>query len=161
MENPPPQRGVRLGVDVGDVRVGVAACDPDLVLASPVETVRRGAGDIDRIVQLVRERGAVGVVVGRPTTLAGRAGQAVTKATAFAHELVTALAAAGLETSVRLVDERLTTVSAERTLASRGVKGTRRRQVVDQAAAVVILQHAIDTERRTGRPAGLEPELRQ
>jgi putative holliday junction resolvase len=57
---------------------------------------------------------------------------------------------------VRLLDERLTTVSAERVLRERGRKGARRREVVDQAAAVVILQHAIDTERSTGRPPGEE-----
>lgn len=150
--------GARLAVDVGEVRIGIAASDSTGVLATPVETVRRGRGDVARIIDLAVERDAVGIFVGHPRTLSGRAGAAVEAATAFARALVTALAERSLDVSVRLIDERLTTVSAERVLASRGVKGTRRRAVVDQAAAVVILQHALDTERSTGRAAGEEVE---
>jgi putative holliday junction resolvase len=163
-----PRRGVRLGVDVGDVRIGVARCDPGGSLATPVETVRRGPGDLARLVALVVEEGAIEVVVGLPTSLSGREGPAAAKAREFALSLAGALAASGAETTggdsgergvgvpVRLVDERLTTVSAERVLREHGLKGAKRRAVVDQAAAVAILQHAIDTERSTGRPAGQE-----
>ena len=153
---PPVRRGVRLGVDVGDVRIGVARSDSDGLLATPVETVRRGAGDLERLQHLVAELRAVEVVVGSPRSLSGAEGPAARKVNAFAVELQRRLARSGTGVPVRLVDERLTTVSAERVLRERGRKGSDRRAVVDQAAAVVILQHALDTERATGRPPGQE-----
>ncbi len=165
-DTPRPRRGVRLGIDVGDVRIGVARCDPDGLIATPVETVRRGARVTwRRLVAIVAEEEAIEVVVGLPVSLSGREGPAAVKARAFASDLFTVL---NPETTgegralprhpipVRLFDERLTTVSAERVLRERGRKGSHQRSVVDQAAAVVILQHAIDTERSTGRPPGQE-----
>ncbi len=152
----PPRSGARLGVDLGDVRIGIARCDPAGVLATPVETLRRGPGDLDRIAALAAEHDVIEVVVGQPTSLSGRLGPAALKAMEFATDLVATLAEQRLSVSVRLVDERLTTVSAERVLRSRGRTGARRRAVVDQAAAVVILQHALDTELSTGRPPGQE-----
>ena len=149
-----PRRGARLGVDVGDVRIGVARCDPGAMLATPVETVTRGAGDLDRILDLAEADEAIEIVVGLPTSLSGRHGPAAAKAQEFAEHLVGRAATRLPNLAVRLVDERLTTVSAERVLREQGRKGARRRAVVDQAAAVVILQHAIDSERSTGRPAG-------
>jgi len=146
--------GVRIGVDVGDVRIGVARSDPQALVATPVETVKRGPGDLARIVDLVEEYAAVEVVVGLARSLSGAHGPAATKTTAFAVDLAAALSARGLAASTRLVDERLTTVSAERVLREQGRRGPRRREVVDQAAAVVILQHAMDSERSTGRPPG-------
>lgn len=146
--------GVRLGVDPGDVRVGVAASDPAGVLATPVETVRRGRGDLDRLADLVLERAVVEVVVGLPVGLSGRSGPAADKARALAQGLADLLGARAPGVSVRLVDERLSTVSATRGLRERGVRGRRERSVVDQAAAVVILQNALDTERKQGRPPG-------
>jgi putative Holliday junction resolvase len=144
-------------VDVGDVRVGIAVCDPDGVLASPIETVRRGPGDLDRIAALARMHDVVEIVVGLPRSLSGGEGPAAAKARAFAGELWETVAKTDSSVvGVRLLDERLTTVSAERVLRERGRKGARRREVVDQAAAVVILQHAIDIERSTGRPPGQE-----
>jgi putative Holliday junction resolvase len=150
------RRGVRLGVDVGDVRIGIATCDPGGVVATPVETVRRGRGDIARIADLADELGAVEIVVGLPLSLSGAAGPAAAKARVFAERLVEELDDRGLAVSVRLSDERLTTVSAERVLREGGRRGARRRAVVDQAAAVVILQHALDTERTTGALPGAE-----
>ncbi len=150
------RHGVRLGVDLGDVRIGIARCDPAGVLATPVETLQRGPGDLDRIVTLATEHEAIEVVVGHPTSLSGRPGPAAQKVVAFATELSAAFARSRLSVPVRLVDERFTTVSAERVLRDRGTKGARRRAVVDQAAAVVILQHALDTERSTGQPPGQE-----
>jgi putative Holliday junction resolvase len=139
------------------VRIGVAMSDPDGLLASPVETVRRGPGDLARIVALARECGAVEIAVGLPRSLSGAEGHAAAKARAFAAQLRAMLVQSDIPSvGVRLIDERLTTVSAERVLRERGRKGARRREVVDQAAAVVILQHAIDTERSTGRPPGQE-----
>ena len=144
--------GVRLGVDVGDVRIGVASSDPSGLIATPVETVPRGAGDLARLCALAAELGATEAVVGLPRSRSGGEGPAAAKVRSFAGQLAEALAGAGV--GVRLCDERLSTVSAEAVLRDQGRKGKRRRAVVDQAAAVVILQNALDTERGTGRPPG-------
>lgn len=149
------RRGVRVAVDIGDVRVGVAACDPDGLVASPVETVPAGRGAVRRIADLVAERGAVEVVVGLPRSLSGHEGAAAGKARDFAARLAAAIAPVG----VRLVDERLTTVTATRDLRASGVRGRKARTVVDQAAAVVILNSALETERSSGRPPGLAVEV--
>ena len=146
--------GVRLGVDPGEVRIGVAACDPAGVLAAPVETVRRGRGDVERLATLAAEYGAVEVVVGLPVSMSGAQGPSAAKARALAQTLADLLAARSSGVGVRLVDERLSTVSASRGLRERGVRGKRERSVVDQAAAVVILQSALDAERSQGRPPG-------
>jgi putative Holliday junction resolvase len=142
--------GVRLGIDPGDVRVGVARSDPSGFLATPVETVKRGRGDLARIAEIVAEEEAVEIVVGLPRSLSGSEGPAAVKARTFAARLARRVA----PLPVRLCDERLTTVSAEAMLRDRGRKGGKRRAVVDQAAAVVILQHALDTERATGAAPG-------
>ena len=141
--------GVRLGVDVGEVRIGVARSDGSGLIATPVETVRRGDGDLARLAALVAQEEAVEVVLGLPRSLSGREGPAAAKARRFAAEL-----AGLLVVPVRLVDERFSTVTAEAVLRDRGRKGARRRAVVDQAAAVVILQNALDTERATGAAPG-------
>jgi putative holliday junction resolvase len=133
--------GVWLGVDVGTVRVGVARSDPRAVLASPVATLPRDDG-VRVLAVLVREQGAVGVVVGLPVTLAGREGASAALARDFAEQLTRLISPIPVE----LVDERLTTVAAERRLAARGVRGRARRAVVDQAAAVEILQHWLDAQ---------------
>jgi putative Holliday junction resolvase len=148
------RRGVRLGVDVGEVRIGVARSDPDGLIATPVETVPRGTGDLERLRAIAEEEAAVEVVVGLPRSLSGGEGPAAAKARAFAAELAQALAVARQPLPVRLCDERLSTVTADSVLRGQGRKGPRRRAVVDQAAAVVILQNALDTERTTGRPPG-------
>ncbi|MCY9784719.1 Holliday junction resolvase RuvX [Nocardiopsis sp. EMB25] len=151
------RHGVRLAIDPGNARIGVAASDPSGVLASPVETIRRGKGDIHRIAQLVVEREAREVVVGYPASLSGEEGPAARSAREFA----TALAGILHPIPVRLVDERLTTVTAQAQLlsgaafAKKGAKGGRaRRSVIDQAAATVLLQSTLDQERSTGHPPG-------
>lgn len=143
------RHGVRLGIDPGDARIGVARSDPSGTLATPVETVRRGKGDLRRLRQLVAAEEAVEVVVGLPRSLSGAEGPAAVGAREFARRLADRIA----PVPVRLVDERLTTVSAEAMLRDQR-KGAKRRAVVDQVAAVVILQHALDTERATGRAPG-------
>lgn len=138
--------GVRLGVDVGSVRIGVAASDPNGVLAYPVTTLRRdpdGGHDLDELAALVREKEAVLVVVGLPRSLSGRDGPAVRTAETFADALAERIE----PVPVRLVDERFTTLMASRTLSRQGVRGRRQRAVVDQAAAVLILQGFLDAER--------------
>jgi putative Holliday junction resolvase len=143
------RRGVRVGVDVGSVRIGVSRSDVDGVLAVPVETVPRGGGDIARLAEIAQEWSAMEVVVGLPRRLAGDEGPAAMAARAFAAEL-----AGGLTCPVRLVDERLTTVTAQRDLHEAGKTQRSGRAVIDQAAAVVLLQDALDAERSRGRPPG-------
>lgn len=142
--------GVRMGLDPGEARIGVARSDPSGMLATPVETVTRGAGDLVRLKALAEELEPIEVVVGLPRGLSGREGPAAARV----REFVAALAPLLQPIPVRLVDERLTTVTAEAQLRERGRKGAARRAIVDQAAAVLILQHALDSERASGRMPG-------
>ena len=144
------RQGVRLAVDVGTVRIGVARSDPDGLLASPLTTVSRGRGDLDSLAGLAAGHDALEVIVGLPTGLSGREGAAAADARTFAAALAGRLA----PRPVRLVDERFTTVLAHDALRSGGRGGRLRRAVVDKAAAALLLQGALDTERSTGRPAG-------
>ena len=142
--------GRRLGIDVGSVRVGVALSDPSGVLATPLTTVPRdvaGGSDLRTIAELVAEHEAVGIVVGLPRTLAGTEGPAAAAARAFADALGAVLASGGGAVPIELSDERLTTVVATRQLRQRGVPGRKQRAVVDQAAAVAILQGWLDAGR--------------
>ena len=145
--------GVRLGVDVGSVRVGLAASDPSGILATPVETLERdlrSGADQAVIAAAVVERDALEVLVGLPRSLSGGEGPAAAGARSYA----TTLAARVSPTPVRLIDERLTTIDAHRQLRDSGLPGRAQRAVVDQAAAVLILQAALDTERSSGQPPG-------
>ena len=144
-------RGRRLGVDVGKVRVGVAMSDPDGILATPLETVQRDLSgkdtvpsDIARIGALVDENMIVEVIVGLPVTLNGTESFAAAESRAYASLLEKSL----VDVPVWFADERLTTAMASRRLAERGVKGKRRKAVVDQAAAVEILQQWLDQQRK-------------
>lgn len=145
-------RGRRLGLDVGTARIGVASCDPDGILATPVETIRVASGDpgwekeLRRLGELVAEHDAVGVVVGLPTSLKGRE----TASTEMARSFVTALGGADPQLPVEFVDERLTTVTAGAALHGAGRNTRKQRNVIDQAAAVVLLQSWIDTRRARG-----------
>jgi putative holliday junction resolvase len=140
-----PGTGRRLGIDVGSVRIGVASSDPDGILATPVETVRRdrSARHVRRLVELVAELHVVEVVVGLPRTLADRTGPSALDAIELAEVLAGRIA----PIPVRLADERLTTVSAQRSLRQAGVKAQGQRRVIDQAAAVAILQGWLDESR--------------
>jgi putative Holliday junction resolvase len=120
------------------------------MIATPVETVARGTGDLARLLALATEEEAVEVVVGLPRSLSGGEGPAAAKVRVFAARLAGTVA----PLPVRLCDERLSTVTAESVLRGQGKKGQKRRAVVDQAAAVVILQNALDTERGTGAAPG-------
>ncbi|MCK0175317.1 Holliday junction resolvase RuvX [Mycolicibacterium sp. F2034L] len=145
-DSPDPGRGRRLGIDVGSVRIGVAVSDPDAILATPVETVRRenSGRHLRRLAQLVTEYEAVEVVVGLPRTLADRTGPAAHDAIEVAEALARRIA----PVPVRMADERLTTVTAQRSLRDAGVRARGQRAVIDQAAAVGILQSWLD-QRRT------------
>jgi putative holliday junction resolvase len=140
-----PGRGRRLGIDVGSVRIGVATCDPDGILATPVETVARDRSNkhLRRLAQLVGELEAVEVVVGLPRTLADRSGPAAADAIELADQLARRIE----PTPVRLSDERLTTVSAQRSLRDAGVRAKGQRAMIDQVAAVGILQNWLDQRR--------------
>lgn len=138
---------------MGSVRVGLAASDPGGVLATPVETIERdleSGADLGVIAAAVLERNVLEVVVGLPRSLSGDEGPAAQVARTYA----VALAARISPTPVRLVDERLTTVDAHRNLRDSGMAGRAQRAVVDQAAAVLILQTALDAERSSGLAAG-------
>ena len=145
-----PGRGRRLGIDAGTVRIGVAVSDPGGILATPVETVRRDRTDkhMRRLAQLVSELEAVEVVVGLPRTLADRSGSSARDAVELAEQLARRVA----PTPVRLSDERLTTVSAQRSLREAGVRAKGQRSMIDQVAAVGILQNWLD-QRRTALAA--------
>jgi putative pre-16S rRNA nuclease len=141
------QPGVWLAVDVGTVRVGVARSDPGGVLASPWRTLARDVNndsDIAELAEMVRESDAVGVVVGLPRTLRGREGPSAMMARDYANRL----AAAVEPVPVHELDERLTTVSAQRKLLQGGVRGRAQRAKIDQAAAVELLQHWLDGRSR-------------
>ncbi|MCL2653422.1 MAG: Holliday junction resolvase RuvX [Propionibacteriaceae bacterium] len=144
------RRGVRLGVDWGKARVGVAACDADGLLAYPVETVPSTdeSAAFARLMELADEYGAMEVVMGLPLALDGQAKLAATDVTGVAERL-----AMRLPVPLRLVDERLTTAAAHRLLGR--VDSRRRRGVVDQAAATGILESALEVERNTGDAPGL------
>jgi putative Holliday junction resolvase len=142
----PGMTGTWIAVDVGSVRVGVARSDPRGVLAVPVVTLARdgeGNRDIAELAALVVDYEAVGVVVGLPRTLAGREGSAAQLARDYGSRLAEQIAPVPVE----YLDERLTTVSAQRKLAEGGVRGRAGRAVVDQVAAVELLQHWLDRRR--------------
>jgi putative Holliday junction resolvase len=143
---------VRLGVDVGRARIGVARTDPSGMIATPVETVPRaatGSADVDAILGHAVELEAMEVVVGLPLSLSG----GDTPSTSDARDFAARIAAAS-PVPVRLVDERLSTVSAQTALRASGRKGKRQRSVIDQVAAVIIVQHALELERSSGLPPG-------
>jgi putative Holliday junction resolvase len=141
--------GRRLGIDVGTVRVGVALSDPTGMLASPLETLRRAKdeSDLDRLAELVVTHEVVEVVVGLPRHLSGASGVSAHDASTYASSLTSRIG----DVPVHLVDERLSTVTAASHLRAGGIDSRRQRSVIDQAAAVVILQTYLDSARASGR----------
>jgi putative Holliday junction resolvase len=144
------RRGVRLGIDVGKARVGVARVDPDGMLAVPVETVPRDEASVARIVSIAAEYEPIEIVVGLPLNMQGDD----TPSTADAREFAAEVGRAIPGTRIRMVDARLSTVTAHAALRQSGRSQKRSRGIVDQIAAVVFLQHAVDTEKRTGSAPG-------
>lgn len=151
-----PGPGRRLGIDVGTVRIGVAVSDRDARLATPVETIPRVTGlkdsdkeDIDRLLALIAEYQVVEVVVGLPRDLHGNGSKSVKHAKEIAFRIRRRLNNSGASTPenpipVRMGDERLTTVAATSALRASGVSEAKGRKVIDQAAAVEILQSWLD-----------------
>jgi putative Holliday junction resolvase len=146
------RRGRRLAIDVGDARIGVASCDPDGILATPVETVpgRDVPAAQRRLKELVDEYEPIEIVVGLPRSLKGGEGPAAVKVRGFAEQLARLIT----PVPVRLVDERMTTVTASQGLRASGVKSKKGRSVIDQVAAVIILQQALESERVSGKAPG-------
>ncbi|QCB97517.1 Holliday junction resolvase RuvX [Arthrobacter sp. PAMC25564] len=150
-------QGVKLGVDVGTVRVGVAVCDRDGILATPLRTLARNAKkntDVLILAALAAELGVVEIFVGLPRTMKGEEHASARMATDYAKLLAGSLRDTGAEVPVRLVDERLSTVTAHRNLHEAGMSSRDHRKVVDQVAAAGILQHAIDMQKARGTEVG-------
>ncbi|HJF75471.1 MAG TPA: Holliday junction resolvase RuvX [Brevibacterium linens] len=147
------RRGRRLGLDIGSVRIGVASSDPDGILATPLTVVRRSdePAALKQLREIVDEYEPIELLVGDPKSLDGAARAAATSALEFARRI-----AAATGTSIRLVDERFTTVEAHHALAAAGKSSRQRREIVDAQAAVIILQNALEYEHNTGVPAGRE-----
>ena len=144
------RHGVRLGLDVGTVRIGVAISDADGILATPHSTIQRSDPDfIAQVSALCVSFDALEVIVGLPLALSG----SMTASTKDALEVATALDVC-IAVDVRMIDERLTTVSAHGALRQTGKKQKQTKQVIDQVAAVLILQHALETERAQGKLPG-------
>lgn len=143
------RRGVRLGIDWGKARIGVAACDPDGVLCHPVETVPHNEARWQRLAQLIAEYEPVELVLGMPIDLAGKYARAADDMALVADEIVSRC-----DIPLRVVDERMSSAMAAGQLRASGKNAKQQRAMIDQVAAVGILQNAIDTERNTGIPAG-------
>ena len=145
-------KGIRIGLDVGSVRIGVSKCDLDGILATPVTTISAGAQAIDEVVALAKEFDAIVIYVGKPLGLKGNNTHSTKEAMEFAALLAQQLQSHPV--SVRLIDERLSTVTAQRGMHEAGRNVKQSRDAIDQGAAVVILDHALETERHSGQFAG-------
>jgi len=149
--------GVRIALDVGSVRIGVARCDVEGLLATPLTTVSAGPDALQKVADLVQEYEAICVYVGKPTSLSGKDTASTQAAIEFAQELVALFGHPTVQ--VRLIDERLSTVSAQRGMHEAGRNIKQSRDAIDQAAAVVILEHALASERNSGDLVGEEVSL--
>lgn len=144
-----PSKGVRIGIDVGSVRIGVARCDSDQIMAIPVVTIQMSTDAINQVLQIVQEYQAEVIYIGKPISLNQNETSSTQMATEFANKL-----AQLTQIQIRLLDERLTTVSAQNTLYSAGKNSKKSRSVIDQVAAVILLDHAIAVEKATDTLAG-------
>jgi putative Holliday junction resolvase len=146
------ERGRRLAIDVGTVRIGLAICDPDGILSSPMPALGRTAElteNLKAILDLVVEHAAIEVYVGDPISLSGGQSSSTLDARDFAEQL-----AVLISVPVRLVDERLTTVTASAKLRSSGKDAKQSKSLIDSASAVEILEQALATLRVSGRAPG-------
>jgi putative Holliday junction resolvase len=146
------RRGKRLGIDVGSVRIGLASCDADGILSIPLPALKRSADSaevISEINRLVDDLEILEVVIGDPISMSGN----ITQSTSDARKLASEIAAA-IAVPVRLVDERLTTVSAQAKLRQSGKDTREAKLLIDSASAVEILEQALTTERLTGSAPG-------
>ena len=138
------QRGRRIAFDYGDVRIGVAVSDPDSILSSPLTTLKATDKNLSsQILQIITEIEPVTIYVGRPSLLSGNDGVATEKATDFVALLRTIT-----QVPIELIDERMSTISAARNLREAGRSAKESKDAIDMAAAVAILEFAIDIEKR-------------
>ena len=149
--------GVRIALDVGSVRIGVAKCDAEGLLATPLTTISAGPEAVNQVLDLLMEHQAICVYIGKPISLAGKDTASTQSAIEFAGEVAAKLKDS--DTQVRLIDERLSTVSAQRGMHEAGRNVKQSRDAIDQAAAVVILEHALASERNSGTLVGEEVKL--
>ena len=149
--------GVRIALDVGSVRIGVAKCDAEGLLATPLTTISAGPEAVDQVLDLLLEYEAICVYIGKPISLAGKDTASTQSAIEFAKEVAALLKDS--DTKVRLIDERLSTVSAQRGMHEAGRNVKQSRDAIDQAAAVVILEHALASERNSGTLVGEEVKI--
>jgi putative Holliday junction resolvase len=149
--------GVRIALDVGSVRIGVAKCDAEGLLATPLTTISTGPEAVNQVLDLLLEHEAICVYIGKPISLAGKDTASTQSAIEFAGEIAASLKESN--TLVRLIDERLSTVTAQRGMHEAGRNVKQSRDAIDQAAAVVILEHALASERNSGTLVGEEVKL--
>lgn len=143
---------------MGQARIGIARSDPQATMAVPVETIHLSGklapktklDPFVRISELVVEYEVVEIIVGSPVSLSGKSGPAAQLAQEFANKLADEVGT----TTVRLVDERFSTVQAQRNLNEVGISTRQARSKIDQAAAVIILEQALELESRIGTPPG-------
>lgn len=147
---PTPSKGARLAIDVGTVRIGIARCDSNQILAFPVDTITNDSTAMSKIAELVSTNSVELIYVGNPISLNTSNTKSTLVAQDFAKLLLTKVSV-----PVHLVDERLTTVSAQNQLQNAGRSPKSSRSVIDQVAAVVLLDHALAIEKSTGRLAGV------
>ena len=148
------RRGIRIGVDVGTVRVGVSRCDPDGILTMPVVTLTRApdSSDLDQLADIVAQHEAIEVIVGLPRHLRGGEGISAKGARKYARRLKKLVGGV----RVAMVDERLTSNQAHERLRASGIPEREHRSVIDQVAAQIILEQALELERMSGRAPGEE-----
>jgi putative Holliday junction resolvase len=146
------ERGRRLAIDVGTVRIGLAVCDPDGILSSPLAPLIRAnelSDTIQAVSTLVAEHGAIEVYVGDPVSLSGGQSASTMDAREFAEKLADLISV-----PIRLVDERLTTVTASAKLRDSGKDAKKSKALIDSASAVEILDQALATMRVSGKAPG-------
>jgi putative Holliday junction resolvase len=143
--------GVRLACDVGKARIGIARSDPNGVLAVPLDAVKAGENSALLVRDIAVEYEAIEIIVGLPISMSGVLGAAAE----YTHSWVDELSAV-TDIPIRLHDERLTTVQAQRGLHEAGRTTKSSRSVIDSASAVVLLQTCLDSERSSGIPMGTE-----
>lgn len=137
-----PTSGPLIGIDPGTKTLGIAACDGARLIASPVETIRKGrklAPALDRLFAIVDERKAVGLVIGLPLNMDGSEGPRVQSARALARNII-----ARRDLPIAFQDERLSSAEAERAMIAGDLSRARRAELIDASAAAIILQTAID-----------------
>jgi putative Holliday junction resolvase len=143
-----------MALDVGSVRIGVARSDPDGIMAVPVLTIAQSENAVTEALDVAAEYNASVIYVGKPVNLKGDSTASTEMAIEFANVIHARIHEAALDIEVRLIDERLSTVSAHNAMQSAGRTQRQSRSVIDQAAAVVILEHALASEKSAGSFVG-------